>query len=202
MIRKKREEFLFFKAPRTGLSKSPNWIAKGDQNGGAFGKSASMAGDVNGDGYSDVIIGAYGYNDKEGMVFVYYGSLTGLSKTANWSAEGNEEKSNFGSSVATAGDVNGDKFSDVIISAEDKVFVYYGSTNGLSKTPNWSSKGSKNNVYFGNCVSTAGDVNGDGFSDIIIGDFGYNNEEGMVFVYYGSPIGLSKTANWTAKGTK
>ncbi|MBK8553946.1 MAG: FG-GAP repeat protein [Ignavibacteria bacterium] len=145
--------------------------------------SVSSAGDVNGDGYSDVIVGApyfdNGQND-EGAAFVYHGSVTGLSTFSNWSAEGNQSLAYFGTSVSTAGDVNGDGYSDVIVGAywfdnghtqEGKAFVYHGSASGLSLTPNWSAEGNQAGTYYGNSVSSAGDVNGDGYSDVIVGAY-------------------------------
>ena len=97
-----------------------------------------MAGDVNGDGYSDVIIGANLYDNgqtDEGAVFVYHGSVTGLSTTPDWTAEGDQTWAWFGLSVGNAGDVNGDGYSDVIVGAyrydngegeAGRVFVYHG----------------------------------------------------------------------------
>jgi hypothetical protein len=80
----------------------------------------ASAGDVNGDGYSDVIVGAYQFDNgetDEGRAFVYHGSASGLSTTPNWTAESNQAGAFFGASVASAGDVNGDGFSDVIVGA-------------------------------------------------------------------------------------
>ena len=66
---------------------SPSWTAQeGDQANATFGDSVGTAGDVNGDGYSDVIIGARAYDSgqtNEGRAFVYHGSATGLSLTAD-----------------------------------------------------------------------------------------------------------------------
>ena len=75
-------------------------------------------------GIADVIIGAEGYNDagnaNEGRAFVYYGSITGLSTIPNWfGGDANQVGALFGISVASAGDVNGDGYSDVIIGARD-----------------------------------------------------------------------------------
>ena len=75
---------------------------------------------MNGDGYSDVIVGAqWSGNDlpSEGRAFVYHGSAAGLASTAAWTAEGNAPSANFGYSVGTAGDVNDDGYSDVIVGA-------------------------------------------------------------------------------------
>src|SRR5436190_491437 len=72
---------------------SPGWVGQSDLEAAAFGYSVSGAGDVNGDGYDDVIVGAYGYangQDYEGRAFAYYGSPTGLSTTPNWTAESDQ----------------------------------------------------------------------------------------------------------------
>jgi hypothetical protein len=103
-----------------GLSAMPNWMAESDQVNAIFGRAVAGAGDVNGDGYSDVIVGAYQYdNDQsnEGRAFVYHGSSSGLSATANWTAESDQADAYFGIWVSSAGDVNGDGYSDVIVGA-------------------------------------------------------------------------------------
>ena len=201
-----------------GLSASPNSTPDdADQAGAFFGRSVASAGDVNGDGYSDVIIGADLYTDgantNEGRAFVYHGSASGLSATPDSTPDdANQSGAVFGYSVASAGDVNGDGYSDVIIGAylyddganfdEGGAFVYYGSASGLSATPN-STPDDANQLgaEFGVSVASAGDVNGDGYSDVIIGAFDYddgaNSDEGRAFVYYGSATGLSAAPNDT-----
>ncbi len=75
---------------------------------------------MNGDGFADVIVGAPDYDnghEDEGRAFVYHGSAIGLSPTPAWTAEAEQVSSNFGGSVASAGDVNGDGYSDVIVGA-------------------------------------------------------------------------------------
>jgi hypothetical protein len=198
-----------------GLSTIPNWTAEGDQAYAQFGFSVGTAGDVNGDGYSDVIVGAPGYQsvgpqESEGRAFVYHGSATGLSTIPNWMAESDHAGAYFGRSVGTAGDVNGDGYSDVIVGAPGydngqvdvgRAFVYHGSATGLATTPNWTARGFENWAHFGRSVGTAGDVNGDGYSDVIVGEPGsLNRLRGLVYVYPGSATGLSTTANWTAEG--
>lgn len=184
----------------TGLPATPSWIAKGNQAGAQFGNSVSSAGDINGDGYADALVGALSYDDgttDEGAAFVYYGSATGLSLTANWTAENNLPNTLFGYSVSCAGDVNGDGYSDVLVGArnysngqvnEGALYTYYGSSTGLSLTSSWFVEGNIAGTLLGNSVATAGDVNGDGFSDIIAGAPYYvdPNRNGAAFVYYGS----------------
>jgi hypothetical protein len=209
----------------TGLSTTPSWTAESNQVGARFGWSVSSAGDVNGDGFSDVIVGAPEFGSPgapefgspelgEGRVFVYHGSATGLSTTPSWTAESNQVGARFGWSVSSAGDVNGDGFSDVIVGAdgfsngeafEGAAFVYHGSATGLSTSANWTAESNQGNARFGFSVSSAGDVNGDGFSDVIVGAYGFENDqfgEGAVFIYHGSATGLSTSANWTAVGNQ
>ena len=75
------------------------------------------AGDVNGDGYADVIVGADGYSSDTGRAYVYHGGGDGLSASPAFTATGEATDNNFGFSVAGAGDVNGDGYADVIVGA-------------------------------------------------------------------------------------
>ncbi|MEM7346260.1 MAG: hypothetical protein AAF485_18625, partial [Chloroflexota bacterium] len=98
-----------------------DWQTESNQADATFGRVAS-AGDVNGDGIDDIIISAISYDNgetNEGAVFVWYGSNTGLGDSNNpdWQAESNQAESAFGWFVASAGDVNGDTFDDIIVSA-------------------------------------------------------------------------------------
>ena len=201
-----------------GLSDSPNWMVESNQEMALLGNSVSTAGDVNGDGYSDIIIGAYLYDkpeEDEGIVYVYYGDNLGLSDSPAWTAVGSKENAQFGSRVSTAGDVDGDGFSDVIVSAAfyykeqaefvPRVYLYSGSSEGLPGSPDWTVETSQVNSHFGNSISSAGDVNGDGYSDVIIGANAYDNgedNEGMAFLYNGSSEGLSVSYSWKAEGNQ
>jgi K319L-like, PKD domain/FG-GAP repeat len=201
----------------SGLAPNADWTAEGNQDGAEFGWSVGTAGDVNGDGYSDVIIGAPYYDNgeqDEGRAYVYHGSTSGLATTVAWAAEGDQIGTNFGTSVGTAGDVNGDGYSDVIIGApiynndqtnEGRACIYHGSANGLTISPAWWAEGDQDGAYFGYWVGTAGDVNGDGYSDVIVGAYGYDNDqtdEGRAFVFQGSASGLATTPAWTAEGNQ
>ncbi len=199
-----------------------DWFAESNQAGAQFGISARSAGDVNGDGFSDVIIGAYNYTNsefEEGVAFLYFGSITGLGVDGNpgnadWSDESNFANTKMGHSVGTAGDVNGDGYGDIIVGAylydglgtnDGRVYAYYGSPSGPSAAADLIIDSGQGGAQFGIQVSTAGDVNGDGYSDIIVGAIGYDNgeaDEGRVFVFRGSPTGLSATAAWTAESNQ
>lgn len=208
----------------TGLSTTPDWIVEGDQAGDNLGGSIGTAGDVNGDGYDDVIIAACPYDvitgttvlTDAGRVYIYYGSAAGLSTTPDWTADGDQEGGMFGSRVATAGNVNGDNYDDVIIGAykydhghtdEGRVYVYHGSSSGPGATAAWTAESDQTNTYFGLRVGTAGDVNGDGYDEVIVAAPVYDNptlNEGAIFVWDGSATGLGDNgtpvnADWLAE---
>ncbi len=99
-------------------------------------------GEVNVSGISDVVVGAHTFDNpevNEGAAFVYHGSVTGISTTAAAMVESNQASALMGFSVASAGDVNGDGYSDVIVGAyqfdngqtdEGAAFVYLGNSGG------------------------------------------------------------------------
>ena len=193
----------------SGISTTASTTLNGLLDGGDFGYSVACAGDVNGDGYSDVIVGAYGVawsnNTQNGEAYVYYGSATGLSETADVTFSGTTN-ARFGICVASAGDVNGDGYSDVIIGAyqasgKGAAYVYHGASAGLSTTAATTFNGTANNGYFGDKVACAGDVNGDGYSDVMIGADGISSGKGAVYIYQGSSTGLSTTAALILNGT-
>jgi hypothetical protein len=187
-----------------GLSTTPVWTAESNQGSSGFGYSVASAGDVNRDGFSDVIVGCYLYDNgqsNEGRAFVFLGSASGPAASAAWTAESNQASADFGISAASAGDVNGDGFSDVIVGAdgydnghgdEGRAFVYAGSAAGLASSPLWTAEANQIAAQFGFSVATAGDVNADGFSDIVIGAVFFDNDlldTGRAFIYHGSPAG-------------
>jgi hypothetical protein len=200
-----------------GLSAGPVWTGEGDQIGSLFGSSVGTAGDVNADGYADIIVGSPGHDytqADEGRACVYRGSPGGLSTYAYWTADGNQQGARFGGSVATAGDVNGDGFSDVLVGAdgydngeadEGRAFLYEGSFSGLATSPAWTAEGNQVSAGFGVSVATAGDVNGDGYADVIVGASSYDNgqtDEGRAFVYLGSRSGLAASAIATVESNQ
>jgi hypothetical protein len=193
----------------TGISATRDWDSAGGQANAAYGIMVATAGDVNGDGYSDIIVGAPGFASSAGKAFVYHGGPDGPEESASWTKLSNKEQSYFGFSVASAGDVNGDGYADVIVGApmwdagqpsEGRVFVYTGSINGLNSAPGWNKQSDQANAQFGFSVASAGDVNGDGYSDVIVGAPYYEGgpeNEGYAWVYRGSSTGLIDAPYWT-----
>ena len=189
------------------------------QAGGEYAYSVASAGDINGDGYDDVIVGAPFFDagqSDEGRVFVYYGTPQGPATTPAWIAESNQAGARFGSSVASAGDINGDGYYDVIVGApffdagqsdEGRVFAFLGSSSGLTSGAVWTAEADQAAASFGMSISSAGDVNGDGYDDVIAGAPSYDSgqlDEGKAFLWLGDSTGLGPTgipanADWTAE---
>jgi hypothetical protein len=150
---------------------------------GHFGAGAAAVGDVNGDGYGDVVIGAQGFNSGTGIAYLYLGGPNGLPTSPSapiLAPDG--ANSGFAISLASAGDVNGDGYGDVIIGASGaassagKAYIYLGSSSGLPLTPNitFPSPGGTNAI-FGYAVAGGADVNGDGYADVVVTAPGLNS---------------------------
>ncbi|GMW00562.1 MAG: hypothetical protein AMXMBFR84_16990 [Candidatus Hydrogenedentota bacterium] len=190
-----------------------DWQAEGNWDDAFMGASVTGAGDVNGDGYADAIVGAPQYDNGqygEGAAFVFHGSISGLVGSDPSSAasvlESNQVNAFMGQSVSGAGDVNGDGYADVIVGAwhydngqddEGAAFVFHGSSSGLVGSDPSSAasvlESNQVNAFMGQSVSGAEDVNGDGYADVIVGSLYYNNgqvDEGAAFVFHGSASGL------------
>ncbi len=195
-----------------GIEAAPAFTATGELALDFFGSAVDGAGDVNGDGYDDIIIGARG-NDESGQdagkVYVYHGGPSGLSATPAFTDVGTDVESNFGNAVAGAGDINGDGYADVIVGAPTspavgeyagKVYVYLGSPGGLLKPAAFVAAGENGDDKFGVAVAGAGDVNGDGFDDLIVGARGYQASAGRAYIYAGCAGGPQATAIFTATG--
>ncbi|MBP9211284.1 MAG: FG-GAP repeat protein [Bacteroidetes bacterium] len=168
-----------------------------------FGFSVSAAGDVNGDGYADVIVGAYGHSVYAGLANIFYGGAT-MDNIADKTLLGEAANNYFGQSVSTAGDVNGDGFSDVIVgaygntSSTGRAYIYYGGSN-MNTAADVTMSGQAAFDQFGVSVSTAGDVNGDGYSDVIVGAFGNSSNAGRTYIYYGGAV-MNNVADVTMSG--
>lgn len=189
-----------------GTPQNPNKILEVNQSYMHLGFSVSSAGDVNGDGYSDVIVGAPDYDkgqDNEGGAFVYKGDPSGLTLTAV-TLEINQIGAKMGYSVASAGDFNGDGYSDILVGSpfyseqeyfEGGVLVYFGSQGGISSADPKILQSNILSARMGASIAVA-DINGDGYNDIATGALGYSNlqnAEGALFLYFGSSNGINGT---------
>ena len=178
----------------------PTTLLESNQIDANYGWYISNAGDINADGYDDVVVGADWYDNgqlNEGAVFVHMGSATGLETTPAAILESNQVEANMGRSVSRAGDVNNDGYDDIIVSSwlydpgvtnAGRVYIYHGSASGINTTPAKTIDGNQFGANFGNCVSAAGDVNNDGYDDVVVGAWLYDagqTDEGRVYVFLG-----------------
>ena len=206
---------VFFGAT-TGLTTTRVFTFESNQVGALFGASVSTAGDVNCDGRDDVIVGAPQYDHgeiDEGAAFVFYGATDGISTTYTI-LDSDQTGAEFGTAVSTAGDVNGDGGDDVIVGAplyDDALvdvgaaFVFFGSPSGVQTAPFRVITGPATGTQFGAAVGSAGDINRDGYDEVIVGAPSYTGDqslEGAAFVYLGSASGLSVSPIWHGEGNK
>ena len=181
-----------FHGTSTGLSTSP--ATSLTQSGVVgFGTSVAGAGDVNGDGYGDVIVGA----SMSNRAFLFLGSATGLSSLSATPLNPSGMAANFGVTVAGVGDVNADGYGDVMVGTDgtNNAFLYMGSATGVSGTPIVLNAPSGSSG-FGRSIAGAGDVNADGYPDVVIGAF----TNGVAFIYHGGGAGLSTGPNAVLNG--
>ena len=190
----------------------------GEEAGDAAGSSVSSAGDVNNDGYDDILIGADGEDtggSSAGAAYIIYGGATGSTygllsgnidlSTADAKFIGEEALDSAGISVSSAGDVNNDTYSDILIGARynnaggssaGAAYIIYGSSALLSSIDLSEADakfiGEEAGDSAGYSVSSAGDVNNDSYSDILIGAR-YNSTggsyAGAAYIIYGGATG-------------
>lgn len=164
--------------------------APNDRFSGAL--AVSGAGDVNGDGFDDLIVGRAVRVEPgvigSGTSYVLFGTASGstsidlkdLNGQTGFRIDGVKERGNLGFSVSHAGDLNGDGYDDIIIGGYDRAspdgvgesFVVFGKSSGYPSVLKSSDLNGSNGFEingFGYSVSTAGDLNGDGYDDVIIG---------------------------------
>ncbi|MEO8350794.1 MAG: Calx-beta domain-containing protein [Chthoniobacteraceae bacterium] len=188
------------------------------------GISVSSAGDFNGDGFDDVLIGASGAdapNDQSGAAYLLFGKAGGFDPDFDLSALDGSNGFRFGGlpayagsrmSVSGAGDINGDGFADIIIGVPNNSFgsragaayVVFGNDNAsasdfalttLNGANGFKVSGVGSFDGFGRAVSGAGDINDDGFDDVVIGAPGVDLSRGKTYVIFGKTIGFSASLN-------
>lgn len=178
------------------LSSSPLLIeSTTDGAGSQFGSSISCTGDLNGDGAADIVIGAPLAGN--GIVHVFYGKRGSMGVGSKVDLASPDGAAKFGSAVSSSGDLNGDGYADLVIGTPSSAaHVYFGGAGMISNTgridlPNVDSAGST----FANSVVIAGDIDGNGYADLIVGNFfakvGTTFGQGMGHVYYGDAAGLN-----------
>jgi FG-GAP repeat/FG-GAP-like repeat len=213
------QAYVYLGGPQ-GIAQAPAFTLTGpDGPSRSFGNSVSCADDVDGDGYADLVVGEEGADgtttgDLAGRAYVYLGGPAGVAPSPAVSLIGPETLGTFGRWVSRAGDVNGDGYADVIVGADAEygsgdtapgwAYVYLGGASGLSATPAITLTGPDGlGSWFGRCVAGAGDVNGDGYADVIIGadaggvvlpaDAGSTGAAGWAYVFLGNASGVASS---------
>ena len=157
----------------SGMDGSVLYTFNGDSSSDEFGFSVSGAGDVNGDGFDDFIVGAL-FDDNNGSGSGSARVFSGADGSILYTFNGDSAGDQFGFDVSGAGDVNGDGFDDLIVGAhlDDNNGGNSGSArvfSGVDGSILYTFNGDSSDDRFGVSVSGAGDVNGDGFDDIVVG---------------------------------
>ncbi|NQU49630.1 MAG: FG-GAP repeat protein [Planctomycetes bacterium] len=173
-----------------------------------FGVSVSDAGDLNADGYDDVMVGSTGADPgnryEAGSVYAYSGANGSL--LYQW--DGVSEDDVFGTSVSSAGDMDGDGYDDVVIGAAftspgglqyaGSAYVYSGANGSLMHQ--WD--GAADNDVFGQSVSSAGDTNQDGLPEVLVcayqADPGGLSDAGSAYIFGFNPYLLANTSSISA----
>ncbi|MZG31334.1 MAG: hypothetical protein F3741_11140 [Nitrospinae bacterium] len=192
-------------------------ILNGQSAGDEFGHSVASSGDFNDDGKDDVIIGAHKDDNNSasdsGSAFIFFGGITGTKRAdadANIILNGQSAGDEFGRDVASAGDFNGDGKSDVIVGARlddnnstsnsGSAFIFFGGFTGTKRADADADvilNGQSDDDRFGGLVSSAGDFNGDGKGDVIIGapadDNNAQSDSGSAFIFYGGITGTKRS---------
>jgi len=196
--------------------------------GTGTGPTVGSAGDMNGDGVPEIVIGdptaTFGARTSSGLAYVLFGGgHPGGSSIAvsaigaplpGFRIDGAAHDDGAGSPVASAGDFNGDGRGDVLIAAQGAVFnarsdsgavyVVYGKSSlaevDLAATGFTEIGGQATGNELGRSISPAGDINGDGLSDVVVGSSNANGSSGSAYVVFGSASAAAVDA--AALGTR
>ncbi|MEE2829189.1 MAG: MopE-related protein [Myxococcota bacterium] len=194
-----------------GLPAEPNLTLLGGQEGASFGFSLA-GGDINGDGIDDLLVGAPGWDGgepAEGAVFWFEGSPSGLVSLPSGTLTLGSAGASFGYSLAVVGDVDLDGDDDLLVGAptfadpepeEGMVALFHGDPSGLLASAEWTAQSDQVFSRMGHSVAGAGDVNADGYSDLLVGTPWFDDltfDRGRAELWLGGEDPPEALADWT-----
>ncbi|MCO4770924.1 MAG: FG-GAP repeat protein, partial [Deltaproteobacteria bacterium] len=205
-------------------SSTPDVVIAGASNEDELG-CAVAAGDINGDGFDDLLVGAEDFESaaltNDGWVGLYLGSTTGIASAPLTTLLSGQQNSRLGTQLDAAGDVNGDGYDDVLITAdnwdedalnEGRITLHLGSSQGFSPSPamSWlggqasaNAGGKEGTVTNGGGGATLGDIDGDGLADVVVSAWRYDGaatDSGRVEVFAGDADGVEPYPAWVGGG--
>lgn len=211
-----------FYGSATGLPAAPSLTLEGSAENQRFGCGLAAPGDLDGDGFPELLVGSCGYNGgqvDEGRVDLYkFSAGTPLKFASVWHYEGNLAGLKVGSVVA-AGDFDGDGVSDIVVgvpgattasgAGAGSAIMFKGAKDpaAIPITPSWTFEGEQAGAGAGFAVAAAGDVDKDGFGDLLVAAPNFDMptgaaDAGRVYLFRGSNAGPSTLPSWSADGVQ
>ena len=198
---------LYGSATGVATASATTLVGSGEASG-HFGQGMS-AGDIDHDGYMDLVVGAPLEHGGVGNIYIFRGTVNGVGVSPSWTIHGGADAgANAVSALGYAvvvGDFDGDGYDDIVASARpsgvfynsDRVLVFPGSASGPAPTASLTISGTGADTNFGQFLATPLDANGDGYSDLVIADGASTT---LAYFFAGAATGLPASSTSLLNG--